>query len=76
MTAKANPRPLSKAVRSAKREDLQRLVLAASLRASELLADDLTRLARDEAVGPEVKRLSLALHRLQLVASVVSEDPR
>jgi hypothetical protein len=76
MTANANRRPLTKAVRAAKREDLHKLVLAASLRASELLADDLGRLARDQAVGPETRQLSLALHRLQLVAAVVSEETR
>ena len=76
MTAKptaAHKRPLTKAQRATKREEAHQLVLAASLRLSELLADDLTRLARDEQ-APEVRPLSLAVHRLQLVLGVVAGE--
>jgi hypothetical protein len=69
-SAAAGKRPLSKAVRAAKRKDLHQLVLAASLRANELVSDDLVRAAREEAT-PELRDLTLAAHRLQLVLRTV-----
>jgi hypothetical protein len=66
----AAKRPLTKAQRATKREELHQLVLAAALRAQELVADDLGRLARDQA-APELRELTLASHRLQLVLRTV-----
>lgn len=72
MTTKpsAAKRPLTKAQRATKRSELHQLVLAAALRASELVADDLGRLAKDQA-APELRELTLAAHRLQLVLRTV-----
>jgi hypothetical protein len=61
-------RPLSKAQRADKLEELERLVLAALMLGQQLLADDLARLGRGEEAR-DVPQLSLAAHRLQLVHS-------
>ena len=63
-------KPLTKAQRATKRDELHQLVLAAALRASELVADDLQRLAKDQE-APELRELTLAAHRLQLVLRTV-----
>lgn len=66
---------LSKAQRANKVEELCQLVLAANLRCSELLADDLRRLAQDHP-APDARPLSLAAHRLQLVHQAATELAR
>lgn len=63
-------KPLTKAQRATKRAELHQLVLAAALRSQELVADDLARLAKDQA-APELRELTLAAHRLQLVLRTV-----
>lgn len=66
----AAKRPLTRAQRATKREELHQLVLAAALRSQELVADDLGRLAKGQA-APELRDLTLAAHRLQLVLRTV-----